>query len=439
MQSGNIFVILFITGTVFSFLLEEGLEYIDFRARRKNGSSVPTELFGYMDSKLLKRTCAYENDRYFLFIPEHCLGTILSLVLVCSGFYVRLFQWAWNLSHNAYLAAMLFFLLSSLPSALIELPFSLYEEFSIEKKYGFSTMTPGLWIVDALKNIVLELVLSIPLICAAVFLLLHAQSWWWLLLGIIYVTFSAGISFVYPVWIAPLFNTFTPLQDRELKSRLERLLQKTGFASDGIFLMDASKRSRHSNAYFTGFGKNKRVVLYDTLTNLLSAEETEAVLGHELGHYKLHHIVRRLCVMIPLVFIALYAASILIQIPALYSGFGFATGAEFLVGGSPAGIPREMTFIGIFLLALVAEGFLPVPAAIANICSRHDEFAADKFSARLCGNGRPLCTALIKLNKDNLAEVTTPKIYSICKDSHPPLLERIRALKNFRQEEETEG
>lgn len=438
MQFGNIFVILFIAGTVFSCLLQEGLEYIDFRARRKNGASVPTELFGYMDSKLLKRTCAYEDDLYFLFIPKHVLGTILALVLVCSGFYVELFRRAWELTGNAYLTAIIFSVLAGLPSSILDLPFSLYREFKIEKKFGFSTMTPGLWIADAVKGLVLSLVLSVPLISAAVFLLLHASSWWWFLLGIIYVAFSAGLSFIYPVWIAPLFNKFTPLQDRELKTRLEGLLQKTGFSSDGIFLMDASKRSRHSNAYFTGFGKNKRVVLFDTLTALLSAEETEAVLGHELGHYKLHHVLRRLCVMVPLVFIALYAASILIQIPALYSGFGFVTGAELLEGGTPAGIPKEMTFIGIFLLGLIAEGFLWLPSAIANISSCRDEFAADRFAAKLCRTGRPLSTALIKLNKDNLSEIAPPKIYCIFNNSHPPLLERIRALKQFRPDEEEE-
>lgn len=428
MEFKNPFIILFIVGTIFSYVLHEVLEYIDYRARCKNGTVVPTELFGYVDSKVLKKTCAYEDARYFLFIPKHTLSIMLSLILVFCGFYVSLYNWAWNLTHSCYLTAILFSILATLPSSVLLQPFAVYREFVIEKKFGFSTMTVAQWIIDIFKNLIVECVLSIPLICIAVFLLLHALSWWWLLLGLVYIAFCVGFSFVYPVWIAPLFNKFTPVESGELKTRLERLLERTGFTAGSIMVMDASRRSNHSNAYFTGFGKNKRVVLYDTLINQLSVDEIEATLGHELGHYKLHHIVRRLCVMIPLVFVLLFVGNRFLQKPSLYSGFGF-------ISSEATAVPKQMLFIGIFLLQIVVDGFTLFISALNNISSCRDELAADRFSAKLCGTGRHLCTALIKLNKENLSEVNVPKIYSVFNYSHPPLLERIRKLKSYQPDD----
>ncbi len=438
MQFSNIFVILFLTGTVFNFAINELLEYIDYRHRVKEGCKVPKELFGYMDSKLLKKTCEYENEKYFLFIPKHIAEFILTLVLVLSGFYVMLFNTLFYHVKNIYLTLIFFSFLATLPSSILSLPFDLYGEFCIEKKYGFSTMTLKMWVFDEIKSLIVGLIITVPLLLIAIFLLLHASSFWWLLLGIVYVAFSLILSCVYPVLIAPLFNKFSPIEDNLLKAKLESLLKKTGFESKGIFMMDASKRSRHSNAYFTGFGKNKRVVLYDTLMQQLSSDEIEAVLGHELGHYMHHHIIKRLCVMIPVVFVTLFAVSYLIQIPALYRGFGFAPETSMTVLEDNTIVEKALPyiqFIGIFLLNFVFEGFGIIASFIGNLFSRRDEFQADRYSAEICGNSRPLETALIKLNKENLAEVTPPKIYSMIYYNHPPLLERIRALSEYGRKE----
>ena len=431
MQFTNIFVILFLVGTVFNFTLNGLLEYIDYRHRVKEGCKVPKELFGYMDSKLLKKTCEYENEKYFLFIPQAIAGFVLTMVLVFSGFYVMLFNTLFYNLKSIYLTLICFSFLSSLPSAILSLPFDLYAEFCIEKKYGFSNMTLKMWLADSIKSLLVGMIIGLPLLLIAIFLLLHVSSSWWVLLGIVYVAFSLILSCVYPIWIAPLFNKFSPIEDNILKARLETLLKKTGFESKGIFMMDASKRSRHSNAYFTGFGKNKRVVLYDTLIQQLSVDEIEAVLGHELGHYMHHHIIKRLCVMIPLVFIALFAISYLIKIPELYRGFGFApeTSITVLEGNVVVEtVQPYIQFIGIFLLNLALEGFGIIASFIANLFSRRDEFQADMYAAEICGNSRPLETALIKLNKENLSEVTPPKIYSMIYYNHPPFLERLQAL-----------
>lgn len=186
--------------------------------------------------------------------------------------------------------------------------------------------------------------------------------------------------------------------------------------------MDASKRSGHSNAYFTGLGKNKRIVLYDTLIQQLSVEEIVAVLAHELGHYKHKHILKKYCIMIPMVFVVLFVISLLIKNPSLYQGFGMMT--------SGLVIPEYFKFFGVFLIPIIFGDWLWVVSLISNAASRHDEFQADAFSAELCGSGEPLISALIKLNKENLSELTPPKIYCIFNYDHPPLLERISAIRN---------
>ena len=213
----------------------------------------------------------------------------------------------------------------------------------------------------------------------------------------------------------------TILEEGEIKERIEKLFAKTGFKTSGIFTMDASRRSNHSNAYFTGFGKNKRIVLYDTLLKQLEPSEIEAVLGHELGHCKKHHIAKRMIVMIPLVFVSLLAASLIAKLPALYSAFGY----EPLNNVAPYIQPLGLLFIG-----LVFEGYGNIVSLVSNFFSRKDEFQADAYSKEMCGTSQPLISALIKLNKENLTELEPPKIYSMFNYSHPPLMERIKALEN---------
>ncbi len=420
MVFSNIFVQIFLAGTAFSFLLDLILERIDFSFRKKHGREIPEILSDQIDAQTLDKTCKYEDAKYNLWIPSIILEVLLSLYLVLCGFYPALLNKIWNVTDNSFFAAMLFLILGGIPGALLSIPFSLYSEFGIEKHFGFSNMTPAMWIADGIKGFIINFVIMTPLLLAMIGLFKYASDWWWILLGCIYFAFSLGISIIYPIFIAPIFNKFTPLEDGELKTRLEELLKKCGFKASGLFVMDASRRSGHSNAYFTGFGKSKRVVLYDTLINQLTPEEIEAVLGHELGHYKHHHILKKMLFMIPAVFIVLFIISFFIKIPALYTSFGF-----FLDGD----VPYQMMFIGIFLLSLVFGEWSKLLSPIMNFFSRHDEFQADAFAKKICGTGEHLCTALIKLNKENLSEIQVPKIYSIFNYNHPPLLERIDALR----------
>lgn len=424
----NAFVIIFLIGTAGHFILNQILEGINYSYRKKNGKIIPQELKDYLDKECLEKTNAYKNARYFTWVIEDILKTILFLTLIFTAYYNFIYIWLWRATFNPYLTAMLFFFFASLPQDILSIPFDLYREFVIEKKFGFSTTSFGLYLRDALISLIFNLILGAALICAMTALLYHLPSCWWILLGAVYLLLSLGISFIYPVVIAPLFNKFTPVQDKELKERIENLMQKSGFKANGIFIMDASKRSKHSNAYFTGLGKNKRIVLYDTLLEKLSVDEIEAVLGHELGHYKHKHVLKRMLVMVPAIFLVLFALNILISIPQLYTSMGFtpdfASSAENL---------RSVLFpaqiVGVFIAFLIFSPYMDLINLIANSSSRKDEFEADAYSKKICGSGQPLISALIKLNKENLSQISVPKIYSIFNYDHPQLLERINALK----------
>ncbi len=420
-EFNNIFVIIFLAGTVFHFILNQVLENIDFRYRKENGRKVPPELEGHIDAQTLDKTCRYEDARYRLWVPENIVSLAVNLALIFSGFYPFVFESLWKLTSSSFLSLWALMFLAGIPESIITLPFSLYREFKIEKKFGFSTMTVKLWILDSLKSMLLSLIISAPLVFAVVCVLEKCGDWWWILAGAVFLAFSLVISIVYPMFIAPLFNKFSPLEEGELNERLEKLLEKCGFKAGGLFVMDASKRSKHSNAYFTGFGKSKRVVLYDTLLEQLTPEEIEAVLAHELGHYHYHHLVKKMVFAVPLILALLFVISLFISGEGVYRGFGFDVSQ---------GVLPHMKGMGLILLNLCFGSFTALLSPVTNYFSRRDEFQADAWSKKLCGSGKPLSTALIKLNKENLSEITPPEIYSIFYYSHPPLLERIRAVED---------
>lgn len=417
MQFSNLFVILYCVGTFLSFLLHNFIERAQYVFRKKYGRDIPPELAPYITLADAEKTCAYKDACYRLWVFEYGTSTALGAVLLLSGFYPHVFRALKSVSDNPYALTLIFALTVSIPSAVLSLPFEWYEEFVIEKRFGFSSMTLRLWIADKLKSIALALIVSVLLLSAMTAIFEHVSAWPFVLASV-YVAFSLLMSFIYPRLIAPLFNKFTPLGEGALKSRISDFMERTGFKSSGVFIMDASKRSKHSNAYFTGFGKTKRVVLYDTLVEQLSVDEVGAVLAHELGHYKKHHIVKRFAVTIPLVYIVLFAAARLTSCEALYRGFGFSYDAAL----------PYMKFIALFLLSEVFGGYGIFVRLVSNFFSRKDEYEADAYAKKLCGSGKPLSSALIALNRENNGEVRTAKIYSAFTYSHPTLLERLRAL-----------
>ena len=297
-------------------------------------------------------------------------------------------------------------------NALIGLPLSLYSTFGIEADFGFNRTTWRTWIMDLVKSTLLALVLGVPLLYAALALMKQAGSYWWLYVWALWFGFSLFLTWAYPKFIAPLFNKFSPLADADLKARIEGLLTRCGFKSQGVFVMDGSTRSAHGNAYFTGFGSNKRIVFFDTLMATLSHQEIEAVLAHELGHFKLHHVIQRLAVT---------AVSGLAGLALL----GWLFGQDWFYMG--LGVAAPSPYMALLLFTLLLPPFLLLLEPVASAWSRRHEFEADAY-ARAQADGAALARALVKLYRENASTLTPDPLHSAFYDSHPPALIRIARL-----------
>ena len=299
-------------------------------------------------------------------------------------------------------------------SGIINIPFDYYRQFVIEERFGFNKMTPGLFFNDLVKSTLIGILIGFPLLWILLLVMGKSGNFWWLYAWILWCAFQFLMLFLYPVIIAPLFNNFQPLEDDALKSRIEQLMQRTGFQTKGLFIMDGSKRTAHGNAYFTGMGSAKQVVFFDTLIKQLSPEEIEAVLGHELGHFKLKHITKRIGVsfLISLGFLALLG--------------WLKTQSWFYAGlGTDAATSTDMTALILFALTLPVFTFFLSP--ILSMSSRKHEFEADAFSAQYT-DARHLISALVKMYQDNAATLTPDTLYSAFYDSHPPASIRIDHL-----------
>ncbi len=306
----------------------------------------------------------------------------------------------------------------ALVSGLVDLPFDYYKQFRLEQRFGFNKMTPGLFLADMVKGVLLGAALGLPLVWVMLVLMERAGALWWLYAWLVWSGFQLLMMVLFPTVIAPLFNKFTPLQDESLKARIEGLMARVGFASKGLFVMDGSKRSAHGNAYFSGFGANKRIVFFDTLLARLAPPEIEAVLAHELGHFKLKHIVKRIAMMFAL------SLAFLALLGWLKNQVWFYTG----LGVSPLIAPgqsNDALALILFMLALPVFTFLFSP--LASLGSRKHEFEADAFAARHADKAN-LISALVKLYEDNASTLTPDPLHSAFYDSHPPASIRIRHL-----------
>ena len=430
---GNVFIIVFLAGSIITATLTFVLEAIDYKARKRNGGILPDILKKYPESSVfdeekLKRITEYENAKFFAWIPRYTLSFLMKIALVIFGFYIFVYNLviSWfgepTTVWKTILCFMVFSILSSLPENILNLPFDLHREFVLEKRFGFSNMTFKLWIADQIKSIIVGFVFMFMIISGTSALLVSCPDYWWAVIAVAIMVFMFIANIIYPKFIAPMFNKFQPLEDGELKTRLEAMLAKAGFSSDGLFVMDASRRSKHSNAYFTGFGKAKRIVLFDTLINSMTVDEIESVMAHEVGHYKLKHIRNRLLMMFPLILAGAFLLFKISHLDILYTGFGFEVSDI-----------RTMQFLGLELMMLVFSSISMPLEPIMNMFSRKHEYQADSYSAHLCNTGRPLITALIKLNSENLHELLPPKVYSFFHYTHPTLTERTQALEEIEQ------
>jgi len=299
--------------------------------------------------------------------------------------------------------------------SLIGLPLSVWRTFGVEARFGFNRTTAGLFIADLFKGLLLGLVLGGPLVFVILFLMQRAGTLWWLYAWLVWLAFTVLITWAWPTLIAPLFNKFTPLSDETLKQRTEALLERCGFSSRGVFVMDGSRRSVHGNAYFTGVGRSKRIVFFDTLLERLQIAEVEAVLAHELGHFRLHHVRWRLVLSLAFGLIGLAVLGFLAQWPDFYRAFNIAT-------------PSSHTALLLFVFVLPVFTYFMTP--LGAWWSRKHEFEADEFAAKFA-DARQLAEALVKLYRDNATTLTPDHLHSAFYDSHPPALVRISRLQQL--------
>jgi len=296
--------------------------------------------------------------------------------------------------------------------ALLELPFSLYHTFVLEARFGFNKTTIGTFIADLFKQAALMLVLGVPLAWAALWLMQESGSLWWLYLWLLWAGFSLLMLWAYPAVIAPLFNKFTLLDNEQLQQRIQTLLDRCGFKSKGIYVMDGSRRSGHGNAYFTGMGQNKRIVFFDTLLKTLEADEIEAVLAHELGHFKRKHVQKRIFIMMLTSLAGLALLGWLIQQPWFYHGLG---------------VMQPSNHLALLLFLMVSPVFTLFLQPLSSWFSRKHEFEADDYAATQAG-AADLVRALVKMYRENASTLTPDPLYSAFYDSHPPAPVRVAHL-----------
>ncbi len=296
--------------------------------------------------------------------------------------------------------------------AVLDLPFSLYHTFVLEERFGFNKTTVAIWLGDMLKQTLLMLILGVPLAWAALWLMQESGSLWWLWLWLLWTSFSLLMLWAYPAVIAPLFNKFTLLDDENLQQRIQSLLDRCGFKSKGIYVMDGSRRSGHGNAYFTGMGQNKRIVFFDTLLETLEADEIEAVLAHELGHFKRKHVQKRIATMMLMSLAGLALLGWLIQQPWFYQGLGVQT---------------QSNALALMLFMMVSPVFTIFMQPLSSWFSRKHEFEADDYAAQQA-SASDLIHALVKMYKENASTLTPDPLYSAFYDSHPPAPVRVAHL-----------
>lgn len=344
-------------------------------------------------------------------------GTLLLLVWTLGGGLDLLDRLLQPLSPGYLAGGIIFIFLAMLLMGLLELPFSIWSTFVLEERFGFNRTTPRRFILDIVLQMLLALILGAPLIALFLWLMERAGNLWWLAAWLAWVGFMLLVSWLFPTLIAPLFNKFTPLEEGELKERISSLLERCGFASKGIFVMDGSRRSGHGNAYFTGLGKSKRIVFFDTLMKSLGSDELEAILAHELGHFKHHHIRKRLILGILSALAGLALLGWLARQPWFYHGLG---------------VSSQSNPMALLLFMLVTPVFMQFFQPISAYFSRRHEFEADEFAVRQTG-AEPMVNALVKLYRENASTLTPDPLYSAFHDSHPPAPVRVNHITNLRR------
>lgn len=388
-----------------------GMRHVSHVSRHRG--AVPSAFRDTIALESHQKAADYTVARVRLGLLDVCAGALLTAWFTLGGGLQMLFDLcARTLESGGYAQSIAFIGATSLVSFVIGLPFVIWRTFVVEERFGFNKMTPALFVSDLAKQAVLALLIGVPVLAAVLWLMQHMGELWWLHVWLFWLGFNLLVLLVYPTFIAPLFNKFSPLADETLRARIEALLARCGFRSSGLFVMDGSRRSAHGNAYFTGFGAAKRIVFFDTLLAKLSPQEIEAVLAHELGHYKHHHVWQRIGVMGLASLVMFALLGYLIEQPWFFHGLGMEA-----QGTAPA----------LVLFMLVIPVFVFPLSPLMSGWSRQHEFQADAYAARQT-RADDLVSALVKLYRDNASTLTPDPLFSAFHDSHPPAAARIAHL-----------
>jgi STE24 endopeptidase len=387
----------------------------------RHRDSVPAQFSERVPLAAHQRAADYTIARVRLGVVDMLVGAVVLLGFTLFGGLQWLHEAMRDLLPTAPLWRQVLLVAAvGLIASAIDLPIAAYRQFGLEKRFGFNRMTPGLFIADLAKGTLVSAALGLPLVAAVIWLMDQAGSLWWLWAWFVWMGFNLAVLLIYPTLIAPLFNEFRPLEAGPVRDRVEALLARCGFAAKGLFVMDGSRRSAHGNAYFTGFGRSKRIVFFDTLLARLEPDEVEAVLAHELGHFRLRHIAQRI------------ATSFVISLAGLWLLGWLSTQRWFFQGLGVTPEPTEpSSALALLLFFLVVPVFTFLLQPLASHLSRRHEFEADAFAAEHA-RAEDLGRALVKLYEDNASTLTPDPVHSAFYDSHPPAAIRLGRLATLR-------
>ena len=408
----NILTILFLAALALSLTVQWYLLRRHVRYVKQNRSTVPEAFRDCIGLEAHQLAADYTCAKSRTGMVESVIGVVVLLIWTLGGALQQLDMFWRDLRLPSLWTGVLFILSVMLLSMLIDIPTSLYRTFVLEQRFGFNKTTASVFVSDLFKSTALTILIGTPMVALVLWIMNHAGTRWWLYVWLAWFLFSLTMMWAYPAFIAPLFNKFRPLQDLDLKARVEALLSRNGFASQGIFVMDGSTRSSHGNAYFTGLGANKRIVFFDTLIKDLSHAEIEAVLAHELGHFKRNHIKKRIVLTGLLSLAGLAVLGWLIRMPWFYHGLGVENASDYMA-------------LTLFVMAAPVFTFMAQP--LFSFLSRRHEFEADEFAAAQALRD-DLVHALVKMYKENANTLTPDPWYSAFYDSHPPAPIRIAHL-----------
>lgn len=410
----NLFTTLFLCSLGASIAVQWYLVQRHIKHIRSNRQQVPEAFSDKIPVEAHHKAADYTQAKVKTGLAELIIGSLFLVLWTLAGGLQLLDSWWRSFELSAIWTGTGFILSVFLIMTLLDLPLSIYRTFKLEQSFGFNKMTPKIFIMDMIKNGIVGLLIGTPLLILVLWIMENSGSYWWLYVWATWLSFSVFMMWAYPAFIAPLFNKFRPLEDGELKTRIENLLSRNGFKSQGIHVMDGSTRSAHGNAYFTGLGANKRIVFFDTLIDELSHDEIEAVLAHELGHFKCNHIKKRISVLGSVFLIGLGILGWLINEMWFYNGLGVA---------------QSSTYMALILFVIASPAFTFFLQPLFSFISRQHEFEADDFAASQAQTAN-LITALVNLYRENANTLTPDPLYSAFHDSHPPAPIRIAHLRN---------